>query len=1329
MRIMLFLFFFQLYFVGNIRSQQNAYYFKHYTNSSGLSHNTVMSLFQDSKGFIWVGTKNGLNRFDGHEFKTFLRGDSADELKNSIIYCITEDKNKTLWIATDKGVSLYDPFTETFSNFDLQTDNQKKVEGYINKIIIDKLDRVWILSGGGLFLYQPSEGRLSALDEQFTPYTAYSPWALFVDEEGIAYLGFPDAGIIKYDVKTDKTTHLAPNDYLPTVICGYKERYILLGTSKKGLFVMDKETGRSEKLPIDGSRNSDVYVRHIEKISEEEYWVGTESGIYVLKNGTTRHITHEAYNDLSISDNAIYAICRDREGGIWIGSYFGGIDYLPKPYSYFENFYPIPYKNAVSGYRVREFASDKKGNLWIATEDNGLNYYDTHTGIFTSVSEQTQPLRISFSNIQCLNLAKDKLWIGTFSKGIDVLDLKTNRCSHYEKDSLPHSIRNNDIFAIYTDSRHTTWVGSSTQLYTYVPQTDGFRIFAPMNGSFISDIIEDNNGYLWFTTYNNGVARYNPDTEEIRRFRYEAGNPQSLCYDRITCGFLDSSGRIWFASEDGGFCRYNENDGTFTRVTMKEGLPSNVIYKILEDDNRYFWLSTNNGLVCFNPQTMVVEALYNLPNGLRSKQFNYNSGIKTEDGLLYFGSIDGFVAFNPKNFRPNKNKYTVVVTGFYLFNQEVQVKTSKDVLDRAIPYANAIRLNYDQATFGFSCSALNYATEGNGKYAYMLEGIDKKWNYVDNVSRIAYNSIPPGNYTFRIKYSKDGHDWSDKDTALLIRIIPPFWQTSGAYILYLLVSIGIFLGIVRFCLRKKKRQAAERIVRQEQEKKEELYKAKIDFFTDIAHEIRTPLTLIKAPLDYILQARPDADETKENLVTMERNTDRLLVLVNQLLDFRKLESKAFTLSLRVRNINLLVTHTFNRFVPTAKRKNLAMCLECPDRIISARVDEEAVTKVCSNLFNNAVKYSSTYIKAILSVSEDGRIFQITVKNDGVPIPPEMRERIFEAFFQIQDMHPVQPGSGIGLTLASSLVQLHNGRLYLDANAEDTSFVVEIPVNMSGDTQPAEEDFSEEEESISTSVLDRLLSMKEAILVVEDNEELRSFLSVQLSKYYKVLTADNGMEALAILKDQLVNLIVSDVVMPLKNGLELCNEIKSNIETCHIPIILLTAKTTLNHKIEGLQSGADAYMEKPFVLSHLLVQIKNLLESRTKLRQNFANSPYVATHSMAQNKADEDFLNKLTEVIRQNLDDDTFNIDDLAREVNMSRTSLHRKIKVITELTPGDFIRIIRLKRAAELLLEGEYRINEICMIVGIRSLSYFSKSFQKQFGVLPKDFAKSHIKL
>lgn len=1315
--------------MGNSLAQQASYYFKHYNINSGLSQNTVMGIFQDSKGFIWIGTKNGLNRFDGHDFKIYRRGDSPTDLTNSMVYCINEDSGHTLWIGTDKGISLYAPLTGDFSEFNVKTEKQESVGGCIYKILPDTQNRIWILSSDGLFLYKKNENVLLHLNDKFKEYTPAGPCAVYIDHKNMAYIGFPKIGILKYDIETDKVSFLCHNPHTPTVISDYKKGYLLLGTMNRGLFLVNKENGKSEKVVIDASGDSNIYVRDIKQISDTECWIGSESGIYILKDSAIQHITHEEFNTLSLSDNAIYSILKDREGGIWIGSYFGGVDYIPAQYSYFENFYPIAYKNSVSGYRVREFVNDEKGNLWIATEDNGLNYYDTSNGTFTHISLHSKPLSVSFTNIQCLNLANDKLWVGTFTRGIDVLDLKTKQCRHYEKTDKPHSLENNDIFAIYTDKRNTTWIGSTTGIYTYAPEIDGFEIFDKIKGVFVSDIWEDNKNNIWFATYNRGVIRYNPESGETKEFRYDKDNAHSLCYDRITGIYQDSRQRLWFSSEDGGFCLYNEKDDTFTRITIEQGLPSNVIYKIVEDDNQHLWLSTNNGLVNFAPETMTVEALYNLPNGLQSRQFNYNSGIKNADGTLYFGSINGFIAFNPKNFRPNNNKYSVILTGLYIFNQEITAGKDSDILKEAIPYADQIKLNYDQSTFSFSFSALNYSTEGSGKYAYKLEGLDKKWTYVDNISRVSYNSIPPGNYTFRIKYSKDGHTGSDGETQVKIKIIPPIWQTTWAYILYALIIIGILFILIRLYTLKKKKQVEEKLAHQEQEKKEEIYKAKIDFFTNIAHEIRTPITLIKAPLDYIIHSQPDEHEIKENLVTMERNTDRLLVLVNQLLDFRKIESKAFTLSLKTHDVRALVTNTFNRFVPAAKQRNLTTNLECSSHSVMALIDEEAITKVCSNLFNNAIKYASTYIKVTLSESEDMRYFQITVKNDGKPIPVDLRQSIFEAFFQIKESNqPAQPGSGIGLTLASSLVQLHHGKLYLDDKAEDTSFVVQIPKNVPADTEHTEikPSTGETEEDISFTTPETLKSGKETILIVEDNDELRSFLLEHLGKYYQVTAAGNGVEAIEVLKKQIINLIVSDVMMPLMDGLELCKSIKSDIETCHIPIILLTAKTTLQNRIEGLKTGADAYIEKPFAMPHLLVQIGNLLESRMKLRQNFANNPYIATNSIAQNKADEDFLNKLTEIIKQNLEEENFNIDNLASEMNMSRTSLHRKIKGITELTPGDFIRLIRLKKAAELLLQGEYRINEICMLVGIQSLSYFSKCFQKQFGVLPKDFAKSH---
>lgn len=908
---------------GNIFPQSASYHFKHYNINSGLSLNTVMTLFQDSKGFIWIGTKNGLNRFDGYDFKIYRRNrsDRNSGPSNSIIYYITEDRSQTLWIATDKGISLYNPLTERFQDFNAKTENGEGIKNTVHRIFIDQQNRVWIHSSNKVYLYTPANDKLSCLNEKFQPFTSVTPSALYVEDNGTAYISFTKYGILQYNAATDRVSFLCSFEYTPTVMSNYKDNQLLVGTMNRGIWTIDKTTKVKNKLPVDEANHSDIYVRDIRRISEKEYWIASESGIYIIRDNNIQHLTHEEFNDNSLSDNATYAVLRDREGGTWIGSYFGGVDYIPAQYSYFENFYPVAYKNSLNGYRVRKMISDKQGNLWIATEDKGLNYYDVNQRTFTPITPYSSPLKVSFTNIQCLNIKDDELWVGTFTKGIDVLNLKTKQQRHYEKSSAPNSLANNEVFAIYTDRNNTTWIGVTTGVFIYDPKIDGFKVFDKVK-AHVSDIDEDSQGNIWFTTYHLGVFRYTPSTQEVKNFRYDMDNPESLCYDRITDVFPDSKGRLWFASEDGGFCRFNKENETFTSITTEQGLPSNVIYKMQEDDSHYLWLSTNNGLVKFNPETMAIESLYNSSNGLQCKQFNYNSGTKTADGTLYFGSINGFVGFNPKSFHLNDKPCRVVLTDLYVFNQRVAVGKEYNILTKAMPYENTIRLNYDQSTFGFNFSALSYSAEENGKYAYHLENIEKKWTYTDNANRVSYNSIPPGDYIFRIKYSKDGHTWDGKETRINIHIIPPFWQTTWAYTFYTLLIIGMLFMLIRTYTRKKRRQMEQQLAHQEQQKKEEIYKAKIEFFTSIAHEIRTPITLIKAPLDYIVHSRPDEKEVQENLATMEQNTDRLLELVNQLLDFRKIESQAFVLSPNITDIQELVSSIYNRFIPVAKHKKL-----------------------------------------------------------------------------------------------------------------------------------------------------------------------------------------------------------------------------------------------------------------------------------------------------------------------------------------------------------------------------------------------------------------------
>lgn len=1312
------------YIIIPVYAQKTNYYFKHFDIQNGLSQNTITSIFQDSRSFVWFGTKDGLNRYDGYNYKIYRKDpDNEQSIGNNTISTITEDHNGILWIGTDKGIYLYDPKLDCFSEFTTRTtDGQGIVENIVD-IVYDKQGYCWIITGYRVLVYTFATEQLKVLDVKKETNINTVANAICLDVDGTCWIALDYFGIIKYDIKTDTYKPFYKNTSLHiNKITDYKNNYLLLGTSHAGLLKINKKDQTTESIVLD-QKNSDLFIREITMIEPHQFWIGTESGIYIYNDSdnSVEYLYQKPYDAFALSDNAVYSIKKDNEGGVWVGTFFGGINYFPKQYSSFEKFYHTFDKTAISGDRVREMCEDEQGNLWIATEDAGLNYLNTKTKTFRHFSANTSPVSISYHNIQTLHLHNNELWIGTFSKGIDVLDTKTFKTRHYDHTSTQGALDNDDIFALYTDNTGQTWIGTSSGVLMYDRNQDTFKRVDRIGIIFISDILEDNNGLLWFSTYNTGVIRYNPRTFEIKRYSYNSKKPNSLCFDRITSIFQDSKNRLWFCSEGGGFCLLNPANDTFTKFTTKDGLPNDVVHKIVEDNDHNFWVSTNNGLVCFDPETHEMKT-FNQSNGLLSNQFNYKSGLKTRDGNLYFGCINGMVSFNPARFVQNDFIPQTVLTGFQLFNEEVKVGPDSP-LKTAITQVRQIKLNYKQSSFSFDFAALSYTASEMNMYAYKLENFDSDWIYLKNKNRVTYSNIKPGKYTFRVKASNSDGKWSDQETTVDIVISPPFWKSIWAYIFYTLVTAAAVYVLINSNHKKQRKQNLQKQEKYEREKEIEVYNAKIDFFTNIAHEVRTPLTLIKSPLEYILYNDPEEKEIHENLLVMEKNTNRLLDLISQLLDFRKVESKVFSLNFKITDIGQLSNEVFIRFKALARQKNLKFSITLPSQPIMAAVDAEAMTKICSNLFNNAVKYSATYVDIQLGLLSGSGSFYIRVNNDGNPIPPELKNKIFEAFFQIDDISvSKKSGSGIGLTLANSLAQLHKGQLYLDTDVTgETSFVVEMPINLNASLDKENID---EVNTENRDIENFEANERNTILVVEDNEDLQHFLSDKLSKYYQVCRASNGEEALKIMDEKIVSLVITDIIMPVMDGLELCKTIKSDINYSHIPIVLLTARTNLTSKIEGLKQGADAYIEKPFSLNYLLAQITNLLDNRDKLRKTFTDSPFVHSKSIATTKADEQFLAKLTDVVIKNIEDDEFNVDNLAAEMNMSRSSLLRKIKGISELSPSDFIRLMKLKKAAELLKEGEYRVNEIRILVGFKSSSYFTKSFQKQFGVLPKDFAK-----
>ena len=643
-------------------------------------------------------------------------------------------------------------------------------------------------------------------------------------------------------------------------------------------------------------------------------------------------------------------------------------------------------------------------------------------------------------------------------------------------------------------------------------------------------------------------------------------------------------------------------------------------------------------------------------------------------------------------------------------------------------YTREINLKYNQNSFAFRFAALCYAAPEENYLSYTLKGFDKEWYSTTKSSTASYTNLKPGDYTFCVKTANARGEWSNDIKSIHIHIAPPFWKSPWAYLLYFMLSAA-GIGYIFYRFRKQitdKQQRQLEIL--EAEKEKEIYHAKIDFFTNIAHEIRTPLTLIKGPLENILHKENiDRNTIRENLDVMERNTLRLLDLTNQLLDFRKTETKGFRLNFMDCNISQLIRDTYIRFNPAAQQNGLKFQTDLPEQDFNAPVDKEALTKILSNLFNNAVKYATSSIHVSLippcGMKEPG-YFSIMVSNDGHPIPHDMQEKIFQPFVQIKQTSGGQrtAGTGIGLPLARSLAELHKGKLYLK-DSEEICFCVELPVDQEKAIQLQKDSTISQTGNMQTVI--RQHSTNICILVVEDDPEMQNFICAQLETVYCVIRASNGKEALQVLSEKTISLIVSDVMMPEMDGFELCHTLKTDIEHSHIPIILLTAKVTMQSKIEGIELGADDYIEKPFSTEYLLARIANLLSNQDKLCHAFTSSPFVNAKTIALSKADENFLDKLIEVIQKNISEPDFNVDILAEKMNMSRSSLHRKIKGIAQITPNEFIQLERLKMAAQLIQSGEYRINEVCYIVGFNSSSYFAKCFQKQFGVLPKDFYKN----
>lgn len=1307
------------------------FYFRSLGVEDGLSQNMIYAILQDRQGFMWFATQDGLNRYDGNSFKVYRKNLLAEgSLKSDAIFSLAEDADGLLWIGTDDGVYLYNPLFDRFGSLTLRTQEGRPVTGIVRAIEQDRQGNMWLaVSDKGVFCVTPRR------EMRFYPLHRYGKDGqstirdLCFDERGMLWIATYQQGVLKLDPSTghverflisESRSNISGNDV--NSLCLLDAETMLVATVSRGLLKFALNDERFSTVLENDEEGKTLFVRQVCVDKNGKVWFGTETGgyIYSPQEGTFIHFRHIFNDPYSLSDNAIHSIYEDREGGMWLGTFFGGVNYFTEAFARFEKYYPLSGADFISGKSISEFCEDMRGNIWIGTEDGGLNCFDPVRKSFTKGF-------IPADNIHALLCDGDKLWVGSFSEGLFVLDLKTRGVKRYRSSSSEETLNSDHIYSIYKDGDGIVWIGTMAGLHRYLPRTDSFEaVHRKEITSQVNDIQEDGDGILWFATLGQGIFSYDKRQEKWQH--YPAPVKSDVSRGKMAvCLLEDGIGGLWVGTEGAGLVYYDKQSGAFTKhYSVENGLPNKVIYQLLKDADGCVWGSTNKGLFRLDPRTGKIKT-YTHADGLLGDQFNYKSGFVSRTGKMYFGGVKGFVAFEPHQVVSSPVSPSVVINSLQLNNVEVPVGDGS-LLERSITHTKQITLSYNQSIFSLGFAALSYVSPQSTEYAYRLEGWDQDWIYAGQSHRVTYSNLPPGAYTFQVKVADTDGRWGDAGTSLDIRVLPPFYRTAWAYIGYaLLAALLVCYGIGRYVRRLKKRNA-EAMERLERQKEKELYDSKINFFTNVTHEIRTPLSLIKAPLDEVMKQIKPSDACFNHLSIIQRNANRLLKLVNELLDFRKAEAQGLKLNFVRIDVAVLVSETVRRFLPAAGVKNIRFHESYPANGLMADVDMEVFTKILSNLFNNALKHAATSISVELENQTDS--FRLVVANDGDRIPPEHAERIFDPFVKLDEN---SLGTGIGLPFARTLIEAHKGRIFVDVDRPQATFVLELPVRQ----EVAITLMSDREEELPAEDRRGLadvaslpdFSHRKVVLSVEDNEEFQNFMVNQLKGDYQVLKAHNGREALEVLAKQTVDLVISDVMMPVMDGMALCREIKENLRYSHIPVILLTAKTGLQAQLEGLKTGADEYIAKPYSIDFLRARIENLLANRKKIRDAYKQSPESTVEVIAHSKADEDFLHNLVDAIHTRLDEVDLDVDALADMMNMSRATLYRKVKSISELTPNDFIRLIRLKKAAELLREKEYRINEIAFIVGFSSSSYFSKCFYKQFGVLPKDFSSNIYKV
>jgi len=1339
-----------LHVVGHAQNKNLS--FKHLSVQDGLSRSWVKCFLEDRTGLLWIGTGDGLNKFDGKNFTIYKYSPStARSLNHNNINVIFEDSKGLVWAGTQAGLNYYYRELDEFVPVPF-------VNNYVTSLYELHKDTLLVGTAGGLCLFNIVNHTSRCL------YNVYVE-KILKDKQGNIWIAthkgvmlFNPADHSVHPIKIDSDQHNAPTDVLITIFQDSRGG-LWVGSVSQGLYYFNYATGNPDKVRFinfkpDPSNSGSITPGAIYAIAEDEdhnLWVGIENGgINVLSlkgfdqgNYFFTKEVNNPYDFSSLSSNSIHALYTDKQNTMWVGTYAGGVNQYNKLLQRFGHHEAIPGSNKSLNDKYVSAILDEDNHLWIGTE-KGLNRYNKAVDRWEYFTHDFMDPRSIGSNavLDIMRDSQNRLWVGTYGGGLNLFDEKLKSFLKFKHDvNNPSSIGGDNIYQIAESSDHRIWIGlMGSGVAVYNPQDGSFTQYKDypnrntISSNWVYDLLEDHLGNIWIST-TEAVDMLDPKNGHFTSFTHDSTKTASINYNGATCLFKDSRNTIWIGTSN-GLNYFVQKDSSFRHYTVEDGLPNNFIKAITEDGKGNIWFSTNNTLTMFAKGTSLPKnpefKSFSVFDGLPSSEFVGRSAYSNHKGELYFGSTNGYFVFNPSDIKNNPNIPKIAFTELRVNNMPVNINTPGSPLEKDISVTTNLKLSRKQNVFTIGFSALNFIEPENNQYAFKLKGFDKEWNYVGRQQNATYTNLDPGTYTFLVRASNNDGLWNEGGASLEIIILPAWWQTWFAKITYLalfIVAIFYFRKHTIISVNLKNVLWREHL---EKQKSEELTQMKQQFFANVSHEIRTPLTLILGPLNKLIKEKKKIPE----LETMFRNSTRLKTLVDQFLDFNKVENQMMTVTPASTEILELTRNIMANFSDYASQKNIELKLETTFSKCVAMIDQDKYEKILTNLLSNAMKSISGKgsVTAQLEFDNESGKLLISIIDTGCGIAEEESKHIFERYYSGPDHLKNTSGTGIGLYLTRELIELQKGTIGVASIVgKGSTFTICLPINTS-EFEEGRHDIlfnAQEEPAVDKAIhistnSDQLF--ERTILIVDDNADMCDYVETILCDEFNVIKENNPLNCIDRIITYMPDLVISDVMMPEMDGLQLCRLIKEDIRFSHIPVILLTAKATKNDHIVGYETGADDYVYKPFDEEILKARIKSLITRIEKLKQHFVGHDGIINPSVQTNALDVKFMEEILAEIKQNYLEPQFNVNQIVEKMGMSRSVFYKKFKTLSDQTINDLIKNFRLKKAAMLLADGQLNVSEVAYDCGFTDPAYFSRVFKEYYSVAPKDFA-THSKV